>query len=273
MGFVIFVFKIKPNYIMSRILITGCKGGIGLGAASKLLKLDHFVYVTVHKEESVADVKKKLEPYAKNVLVEKLDITNSEDRGKILKWDFNVLVNNAGIGDSGPLVEIDVKKIRDAFETNVFSAIELTQIAVKKMIAQGNGRVVIIGSMYGLLPTPFLAPYGMTKFALEDMAFSLRTELKPFGIPVVMVNPGAYNTGFNEKNIKKKYEWFNENGLYKNHKDVIKKTEDQLLSFEVQSIEGIVDKVVKAVTAKRPKKRYAAPLRQWLLIPLGRRIT
>ncbi|MBK8551644.1 MAG: SDR family NAD(P)-dependent oxidoreductase [Ignavibacteria bacterium] len=73
---------------------------------------------------------------------------------KILNWDIDVLVNNAGIGDSGPLIEIDVNRIRNVMETNVFAAIELTQLAVKKMIARGSGRVVIVGSMYGLLPTP-----------------------------------------------------------------------------------------------------------------------
>ncbi|MDQ3022364.1 MAG: SDR family NAD(P)-dependent oxidoreductase [Bacteroidota bacterium] len=255
---------------MSRILITGCRGGIGLDAAIRLVKAGHFVYATVHKEKSVSELKKIFHPYSKNSLIEKLDITNSKDREKILDWDIDVLVNNAGIGDSGPLIEIDVQKIRDVFETNVFSAIELTQIALKKMIAKGSGRVVIVGSMYGLLPTPYLAPYGMSKFALENLAFSLRKELKPFGIYVVMVNPGSYNTGFNKKNIDKKYTWLDKNGLYKNHMDAIKKEEDLLYKLEVQNIEGISKQLVKAVVDKKPKKRYKAPLWQWLLIPVGR---
>lgn len=255
---------------MSRILITGCRGGFGFGAAFKLAEKGHFIYATVHREESVAEVKKKLEPFAKNTLVEKLDITLSNDREKILDWDIDVLVNNAGIGDSGPVIEMDVQKIKDVLETNVFSALELTQLAVKKMIAKGSGRIVIVGSMYGLLPTPFLVPYGMSKFALENLGYSMRVELKPFGIPVVMVNPGAYNTGFNKKNIEKKYEWMNLNGLYKDHLKTIKKTEEQLIDLQVQNIEGIVEQLVKACTDKKPKKRYKAPYWQWMLLPLGR---
>lgn len=255
---------------MSRILITGCRGGFGFAAALKLAEKGHFVYVTVHREDSVDELKKKLEPFAKNTLVEKLDVTVSKDREKILDWDIDVLVNNAGIGDSGPVIEMDVQRIRDVLETNVFSSLELTQLAVKKMIAKGSGRVVIIGSMYGLLPTPFLVPYGMSKFALENLAYSMRIELKPLGIPVVMVNPGAYDTGFNKKNIDKKYEWMNLNGLYKDHMDSIKKAEDQLYELQVKNIEGIVDQIVKACTDKKPKKRYKAPYWQWVLLPVGR---
>lgn len=258
---------------MLRILITGCKGGIGFEAATKLLNKGHFVYVTVHEEESVSEVKEKLKSFPNNYLVEKLDITEKTDREKILQWDLDVLVNNAGIGESGPLIEINIDRVRKVMETNVFAALELTQIAVRKMIENKKGRVVIIGSMYGLVPTPFLAPYGMSKFALENVAYSLRGELKPFKIPVVMVNPGAYDTGFNLKNVNKKYEWQDKNGLYKNNMELIKKSEDQIFRLEVKSTNGISDKVVKAVTAKNPKKRYYAPLFQWVLKSIGKHIS
>lgn len=258
---------------MLKVLITGCRGGIGFEAATKLLKAGHFVYVTVHREESVPEVKEKLKQFEGNVHVEKLDVTVKEDREKILDWDIDVLVNNASLGDSGPLIEIDVQRVRNVLETNIFSTIALTQTAVKKMIENKKGRVVIIGSLYGMLPTPFLSPYGMGKFALENIAYSLRSELKCFGIPVVMVNPGAYNTGFNMKNIMKKYEWLNEKGLYKDHIDVIKKSEKDLLRFERQNTDKISGKVVKAVTAKNPKTRYVAPLLQYMLVPIGKRMT
>ncbi len=257
---------------MSKILITGCRGGIGLAAALRLAEKGHFVYATVHREESVKDLEKKFEPFSKNSYITKLDITLPEDRNKILGWDIDVLVNNAAIGDSGPLIEIDVRKIRDVMETNLFSAIALTQLAVKKMISRGSGRVVIIGSVYGLVPTPFIAPYGMTKFALEDLAYSLRGELKPFGIPVVMVNPGAYDTGFNKKNIDKKYKWIPKDSLYKDKMGYIKKSEDQLYMFELKNIDGIVKQVVKAITDKKPKKRYKAPWWLWPLLPTGRKL-
>lgn len=257
---------------MLKVLFTGCRGGIGLQAAEKLLKAGHFVYVTVHNEESIPEVKKKLENYASNSLVEKLDITVSEDRDKLKEWDLDVLVNNAAIGDSGPLAEIDVKRINKVFETNVISTIEVTQVALKKMIPNKKGRIIFMGSMAGLLPTPFLAPYGMSKFTLESVVFSLRTELKPFSIPVVIINPGSYKTGFNLKNINKKYEWFKEDGYYKDHISAIKKAEMQILGLEVTDLNSISDKVVEAVTDKHPKRRYEAPWWQWMFVPIGRRL-
>lgn len=255
---------------MLKVLITGCKGGIGLDAAIRLAKLGHKVYATVRKEDSVKEVKEILDPVSKTAVVEKLDITVAKDREKILDWDLDVLVNNAGIGDSGPLIEIDIGRIRKVFDVNVFAALELTQMAAKKMIAKGNGKIIIMGSMYGLIPTPYMAPYGMTKFALEDMAYSLRIELKPFGIYVVMVNPGAYNTGFNKKNIEKKYQWMSSNSLYKDKMDIIKKEENNLYKLEVKKIDGISGQLVKAVTAEKPKNRYVAPKWQWLPIPIVR---
>jgi len=258
---------------MSTILITGCRGGIGLATALQLLKLGHKVYVTVHHQDSIDPVKKIIEPFGSNAVVEKLDITNSSDREKTLDWDIDVLINNAGIGDSGPLIEIDVSRIRDVFETDVVSTIALTQVVGKKMIAKKRGRIIIIGSMYGLSPTPFIAPYGMSKFAQEDLAYSLRQELKPFGIYVVMINPGAYNTGFNKKNIDKKYEWLDNTSLYKNDMALIKKYENMLINLEVQNIEGIVKKVVKAAVATKPKKRYVAPWWQWVLLPFVRKVS
>ena len=257
---------------MLKVLFTGCKGGIGLQAAEKLLKAGHFVYVTVHEEESVPEVKMKLVEFADNCHIEKLDITKSEDRDKIKEWDLDVLVNNAAIGDSGPLAEIDVERIRKCLDTNVIATIEVTQIALQRMIKNKKGRIVIMGSMAGLLPTPFLAPYAMTKFTLESVAFSLRTELKPFSIPVVIVNPGSYNTGFNEKNINRKYDWMKPDGYYKDHMSAIKKAEKQILGIEVRNTNAISDKVVKAVTAKHPKRRYKAPWWQWIFVPIGRRL-
>ena len=139
------------------------------------------------------------------------------------------------------------------------------------MIAKGGGRIVFMGSMAGLIPTPFYAPYAMTKFALESVAFSLRTELKPFGIKVIVINPGAYNTGFNERNLAKKYEWMNANGLYKDHMAYVRQEEETLIKRELQSTQSIAKQVVRAVEAPRPKRRYVAPKWEWVFLPIVRR--
>lgn len=255
-----------------KILITGCKGGIGLDAARRLVGRGHSIYATVHSEGSIESVKTAFGADAANVTVEKIDITNAADREKAGKWDIDVLINNAAIGDSGPLAEIDIDRMKRVLDVNIFGALELTRKFIPRMAERKSGRIIFIGSMAGLMPTPFLAPYGMSKFALESVAFSLRTELKPFGIKVVMVNPGGYNTEFNQKNIGKKYEWIDSSVLYKGHMDVIKKAEGMIIRSELQDTCSIARQIVKAVEDRIPKRRYVAPLWQWWLVPLLREL-
>jgi len=253
-----------------KILITGCKGGIGLDAARRLAGRGHTIYATVHNEGSIESVKAAFGNNATNVTVAKLDVTDAADREKASKWDIDVLINNAAIGDSGPLAEIEIERIRRVLDVNIFGALELTRKFIPRMAERKKGRIIFIGSIAGLIPTPFLAPYGMSKFALESIAFSLRTELKPFGINVVMVNPGGYNTDFNQKNIGKKYEWIDHSVLYRGHMDVIKKSESMIIRSELQDTSSIARQIVKAVEDKRPKRRYVAPVWQWWMIPLLR---
>jgi short-subunit dehydrogenase len=200
-----------------------------------------------------------LKTYGENFVVEKLDIDNANDINKTDEWNIDVLINNAAVGDSGPLAEIDPERVKAVFKTNLFSTLQLTQRILPKMIAKGDGRILFMGSMAGHIPTPFYAPYAMTKFALESVAFSLRTELKPFGIKAIMINPGSYNTGFNRKNLDKKYDWMNMNGFYKNHMGYIQEEEEKIIKYELQNTDSIAKQVVKAVEARRPKRRYVAP--------------
>ena len=255
-----------------KILITGCKGGIGLDAARRLAARGHTIYATVHNAASVESVKAAFGADAAKVTVEKLDVADAADRQKAGQWDIDVLINNAAIGDSGPLAEIDLERVKRVLEVNVFGALELTRKFIPRMAERKSGRIIFIGSMAGLMPTPFLAPYGMSKFALESVAFSLRTELKPFGIDVLMVNPGGYNTAFNQKNIGKKYEWIDTSVLYRGHMDVIRKSEAMIIRSELKDTSSIARQIVRAVEDKRPKRRYVAPIWQWWAIPLLREL-
>lgn len=255
-----------------KVLITGCKGGIGLDAARRLAAKGHTIYATVHNVASIESVRAAFGENKANVTVEKIDITNAADREKAAQWDIDVLINNAAIGDSGPLAEIDLERIKRVLDVNVFGALELTRKFIPRMAERKSGRIIFIGSIAGLIPTPFLAPYGMSKFALESIAFSLRPELKPFGIDVVMVNPGGYNTDFNQKNIGKKYDWIGSSVLYKDHMDVIKKAEGTIIRSELQDTSSIARQIVKAVEDKSPKRRYVAPIWQWWAVPLIREL-
>ncbi len=256
---------------MTNVLITGCRRGIGFAVACRLLKRGHTVYATVHREASTSDVRTALTACGTHVIVDKLDITEPRDVAKVDAWDIDVLINNAAIGDSGPLIETYLQRVRAVCETNVIGTLRLTQKVVPKLVSKGRGRIIFMGSMAGLAPTPFYAPYGMTKSALENIASSLRTELKPFGIKVIIINPGAYKTGFNETFMSHKYEWMSDQSLYKDHMAYVHRRGDWQLRFEVPGIWTIARQVVKAVEARWPKRRYVAPEWQWTFLPLARR--
>ncbi|MGZ4906803.1 MAG: SDR family NAD(P)-dependent oxidoreductase [Halobacteriota archaeon] len=255
---------------MTNVLITGCRGGIGLDVACRLLKRGHMVYATVHREDSINGVRTALQSCNENFVVDKLDITDAHDVDKVDGWDIDVLINNAALGDSGPLAEIGLERIKATCETNVFSTLRLTQRVVPKLIAKGKGRVVFMGSMAGLTPTPFYVPYGMTKAALENVASSLRTEVAPFGIKVILINPGVYKTGFNEGFMSRKYEWMGAQSLYKDHMDYVRRKGEWAMKLELPSTWSIARQVVRAVEARWPKRRYVAPIWEWTFLPLLR---
>lgn len=244
---------------MKKILITGARGGIALDAAKRLLDHGHTVYVTVHNEFYVAALKEKLSSYGERAIIEKLDILEKNDRQKIKNWNIDVLINNAAIGDSGPLAEIPAERIRNVLETNVVATLQLTQDVLVQMKKRRKGRIVFISSLAGMMPTPFLAPYALTKHAMESISGSLREELKPFGIDVTSINPGGYDTGFNKKNIEKKYEWLDEANMDSIELREMKKAESMIYTFEMKSTKSIAKKVVKAVEARRTARRYSAP--------------
>lgn len=247
------------------ILITGAASGFGRDSAIALAKRGHKVIATVHREESVSELKNKTGDLFQDIF--KLDITLESDRNKISNLDIDVLINNAAIGESGALAEVPMKRLRDNFETNVFSTIELSQLALKNMLHKNSGTVIFISSLAGRMPMPFLAPYSMTKYALTSGATMMRSELKKISksVHITLVEPGGYHTGFNQKNLAKKYEWMNKSSLFYHKIDELKKEETlQFKLTEVKSTKSIVNKIINAAEAKKPRLRYVAPWWQGL---------
>jgi short-subunit dehydrogenase len=244
---------------MKKILITGARDGIGLDVTKRLLEKGYVVYATVHYDADVASLKEKLSEYGKRAVVDKLDILDESDRNKVKNWDIDILINNAAIGDSGPLAEIPVERVREVIETNVIATLQLTQQVLVQMKEKDNGRIIFISSLAGFLPTPFISPYALTKHALESVAGSLRYEVRSLGIKIITINPGGYDTGFNKKMIEKKYAWLDEDRLDKREHKTMKQAEKLIYFFEQKSTATIAKKIVKAVEVQKPARRYVAP--------------
>lgn len=119
---------------MKKILITGCGSSLGREAAIALASRGYYVYATTHTEEQADKLNILNQKYNLPLEIFKLDLLRRDDRVKVMNIRIDILINNAAIGDSGSVAEIDINSYRNTFETNVFCPLELTQLALKQMI-------------------------------------------------------------------------------------------------------------------------------------------
>ena len=194
------------------ILITGAGSGFGEGAAIGLAQAGHDVIAGVQISPHVTPLRQKAKDLGlANLRVEKLDLLDPHDVAQAHGWDIDVLFNNAGIGECGPVSEIPIDLVRRNFETNVFAPLALTQGFVGKWVAAGKpGKIVFTSSMGGLFTPEGFGVYVSTKHALEAVAEAMQQELKPFGIKVQTINPGAYLTGYNETMADTAFRWLDD---------------------------------------------------------------
>ena len=248
---------------MKKILITGACGGIAESVIQKLLDEDYFIYVTVHTMQQLKRVKDK---YKNNNNVEcfKLDVTNTKDREKIKNLDIDTFVANAAIGYGGSIIDIDIDKIRENFEVNVFSNFELVQLVLKNMLKKNSGKIIIISSIAGIVPLRFLGSYSASKSSVIKLTQTLRKELKLITkkINISLVLPGMYHTGFNQVMLENKY--LNMDGsIFGAKEKEIRFWEDLFWNiFEYKSLNSITKQIYQAIVSNKSKFIYSAPLNQ-----------
>lgn len=248
----------KNNLDMSKkvALITGASSGIGESAAILLKENGYTVYGAARR----VDKMKVLED--KGISTIALDITNEESivncANTILEREgsIDVLVNNAGYGSYGAVEDVPMEEARRQFDVNIFGLARLTQLVLPKMRENKYGKIVNISSMGGKVYTPFGAWYHATKHALEGWSDSLRLEVKPFGIDVVVIQPGGIKTPWGiiaAENLKKT----SGNGAYAEKAiQSAEGTAKMYSSNQLTKPEAIGKVILKAVKARRPKTRY-----------------
>jgi len=182
---------------MGRWLITGCSTGIGREIARAALDAGHSVVVTARRTESVADF---ADTYGDRAAVAALDVTDKAQIATAVRTaddafgGVDVLVNNAGNGYLSAIEEGEDEKVRKLFDTNYFGVVDTIKAVLPQMRARQSGRIVNISSMTGLVANPPNAYYSSTKFALEALTEALAQEVKPLGIKVTAIEPGAFRT-------------------------------------------------------------------------------
>ena len=182
-------------------IVTGVSSGFGMLCAIEFAKKG-FEVIAAMRDMSKSDnlLEKADEQKVMDLIhLHCLDVTSAESIDELKKYlhqypSIDVLVNNAGIAVGGFSEEVSIEDIRRQFETNFFGVIAVTQAVLPIMREQKQGRIINMSSISGKIGFPGLSPYVSSKHALEGYSESLRLELKPFGIDVVLVEPGSYKT-------------------------------------------------------------------------------
>ncbi|OCJ13080.1 short-chain dehydrogenase/reductase [Rhizobium sp. AC44/96] len=238
-------------------LVTGASSGIGEATALKLKSLGYTVYAAARRLDRMQHLTKS------GIKLLAMDVTDdaSMQAGIDTIIDeasrIDVLVNNAGYGSYGAVEDVALDEARAQFDVNVFGAVRLIQLALPSMRAQRSGTIVNITSMGGKIHTPLGAWYHGTKFALEAISDCLRMELHPFGIDVVVIEPGGIKTEWASIAADKLRQTSGQ-GPYAVQANAMAESLVGEESRKRQSPPQVIaDTIAKAVTVSKPKTRYA----------------
>jgi NAD(P)-dependent dehydrogenase (short-subunit alcohol dehydrogenase family) len=246
------------------ILITGAGSGFGEAAAIGMARNGHRIIATVQVSPHVTPLRDKARALGlDNLEVMKLDLLDPFDVAYAQKRasEVDVLWNNAGIGESGPVFEIPVELVRRNYEINVFAPLALTQGFVRSWIDQGRkAKVVFTSSMGGLFTPANWGVYVSTKHALESVAEAMQQELAAHGIKVQTINPGAYYTGYNETMADTAFRWLDD-ARHVTKRDALRREFDAFLTAPDGHMDAreMIQRMVEVVPADEGKFRNVVP--------------
>jgi NAD(P)-dependent dehydrogenase (short-subunit alcohol dehydrogenase family) len=245
-------------------LVTGSSSGIGYETAILLAKSGFHTYATMRnleKSKSIAEISN-----SEKLPLEIIQLDVNDDRSvkeaidKIVAKDnrIDVLVNNAGYGLFGSLEDLSIEEIKAQFETNFFGVIRVTQKVLPIMRKQNSGTIVNLSSVGGRVGVPVLSAYQSTKFALEGLSESLSYELEPFGIRVVIVEPGFIRTNIMNSSIMAKKAADRESPYF----SLMQKVENHFKSMmdnpSTSQPQEVANVILQAITSENPQLRYTA---------------
>lgn len=252
-------------------LVTGASSGIGKSTAFRLHRAGFTVYAAARRTELMSGLAKDgIRPLHMDVTDED-SMTGGIERILSEAGRIDVLVNNAGYGSYGAVEDVSIDEARRQFEVNLFGMARLTQLVTPPMRERNHGRIINISSIGAVIYEPFGAWYHATKFAVEGFSDSLRVELKPFGIDVVIVRPAGIVTEWN-KISRENLIVASRGGRYedraKSAARTLRRVDNRVFSSGPRAV---AKKVVKAATSSHPRTRYPAG-RGARMIPLARRV-
>ena len=252
-----------------KILITGATSGIGFDLAKALAKKSYTVYITTHKTEQLEEVSKRIEKESLLIYPYKMDIRKEKDRRLIRKINPDVLVNHAGIGNGGSILDIDMDVLKDNYETNIFASFSLVKEFYDLKVERGEyGKIFVTSSIASMLPIPFLGCYTSSKAAISLLVKTLYLELKSrnSNISISLIEPGAYHTGFNQVMIDNKQIYTKKSSKIYKHIPCINKIQRNMFALiEKENPASLINKIVKEIEKEHSKYLIRKPTMQGLI--------
>ena len=256
------------------ILVTGATSGIGRHAALYLAARGHRVFASGRNEKALAAL--KASPEGAAIETVQLDVTDGASIARATQTidartgghGIDVLVNNAGYGILGPTELITDADMRAQYETNVFGLMAVTRAFVPEMRARGSGRIVNVSSLGGRHTLPFFGVYNSTKYAVESLSDALRIELGPFGVGVVLIEPGVIETEFTPRSLDGAAKYRRADSPYAPVHAAYDRMEQHGASRRRSARWRCRRAIARASEARRPRARYVAPRFAGLFVAL-----
>lgn len=247
-----------------QILITGATSGIGYEVSKELIKRGHHLYLGAHTEKQVQMVREKLKREGLKASCLKIDVTNAKDLQKVEHLNIDCLINHAGIGIGGSIVDTDISALEEVYAVNIFGNFQLLQKVYQHMKKRNiRGKIFVTSSLAGMLPFPYLGFYTSSKAAISMLVFTMHKELSVLApsISISLIEPGAYHTGFNQVMIDHRGKTIFEQEFDREASS--KRLQRNLFALiEKKSMHSIVQKIVKEVEKDQPRFKIRAPFFQ-----------
>ncbi|MCM3690566.1 oxidoreductase [Neobacillus niacini] len=244
-------------------IVTGTSSGFGLSTSVELARMGFTVIAAMRNcnKSSELLLQARKHRIESNIIIHELDVTNGESIKAFQTWineEFgrvDVLINNAGYAGAGFVEEVSMEEYRKQFETNVFGVFAVTKAFLPLMRMQKQGCIINISSISGKVAFPGLSPYVASKHAIEGWSESLRLEMLPFGVKVVLIEPGSYKTNIWSTGKQVAEESLQSHSPYQDYMQSIEKyIADGENSFG--DPEDVAKKIAEIATMENPEIRY-----------------
>lgn len=250
------------------VAITGASSGMGKATAELFSRTGWIVYGGARHVEKI--------PAAANIHALKLDVTDSQSNQNFIntviseQGRIDVLINNAGYGENGPVEDISMEKAHKQFDTNFFGAAELTQLALPTMRKQGFGRIVNVSSIGGDIYSPLAAYYHASKAAMQQWSDTLDLEVRQFGIRSVVVQPGGTQSAWGATAMDTIRQNLKQDTAYSGFVEML----GNALSSDSKGMQATSEDLAKVIyaagTDANPKRRYFNSRRDRLTVFVAR---